>query len=255
MDRPVVISDVDGVLRAKKGSVGYEIEDAVRSFCGKGGIFIMITGAPSSHVPTNLPAHIVLAEAGGIMQMVEEGGLRKFQPGVEAVNQLKSWLGINPKWNDGLAHIDGESVIIEGPRETSLTFLVGNPPHYEGLHTSISLRDLKRRVDLAIQVQSLPLTVSLGEDTTYEYMDVFSMTKARVLNHLIEQTDWRGAYLLGDGQPELEAMMLLEVIPVGFSNSIEKIRALARERGVFIDLPGPEGGVVEFFRQLKSGKI
>lgn len=251
----VVFCDVDGVLREDKvAPVPLESYQAITAFQEAGNIFNMITGAPLAHVP-NLPAHIIFAEAGGVLvRPKEEGGLQIFEPGRQKISQLRQCLGIFAE--DGMVETSLGSIIIEGPRRhTSLTFLVGRPPHYPGCITSAKIEEVISWVEELVKKLALPLSLSIGHDTSYSYSDIFSMTKGLAIQTAMQLAGWSRAYVAGDKFPDYEAMLLPGVIPVGFANSIKKIRDLARERGVYIDLPGPTGGLAEFFRQVNSERI
>ena len=246
----VVFCDVDGVLRKRKGiAVTPEIHREITLFRGDGGIFNMITGAPLAHVP-DIPAHMVFAEAGGVK--VVQGKKYVFEQGQAAVLALRQRLGILQE--DGIVETSRGSLIVEGPhRDTSLTFLFGCPPHYPGCVTSADMDEVNGWIHGVIREFSLRL--SIGHDTTYSYSDIFSLTKRQTVEAAMCEAGWRCAYFLGDQNPDCDAMCVPGIIPVGFSNSIDEIQLLAQGNGVYIDLPGPEGGVVEFFRQLNSGKL
>lgn len=248
----VVFCDIDGVLRGRKGEpVSPDTYEEIMSFRGDGGIFNMITGAPLAHVPT-IPAHMIFAEAGGVRIMPEQSGMYVFEQGRTAILELRDRLAIFQE--DGIVETPFGSLIVEGPRRfTSLTLLFGYPPHYPGYVTSAKMEEINAWIDEL--VRELSLTLSLGHDTTYSYSDIFSLTKRQAVAIAMGEAGWERAYFLGDKHPDLEAMLLPGIVPVGFSNSIEEIRILARERGVYIDLPGPTGGVAEFFRQLNNGHI
>lgn len=245
----VVISDVDGVLREGKGiAVPSKIRQGVASFRRKGGIFNMITGGPLAHVP-DIPAHMVFAEAGGVR--VTPRGKYVFEEGRVSVLALRQHLGILQK--NGFVETSFGSLIVEGPRWTSLALLFGCPSHYPGCVTSANMEEVHARIGkLGLK---FPLMLSKAHDTNFGYVDVFSFTKRQAIEAAMCEAGWDNAYFLGDKDPDFEAMSLKGIIPVGFPNSIEEIRALARERGVYIDLPGPQGGVAEFFRRLNNGKI
>ena len=246
---PVVFCDVDGGLRRQKGvRISSEIRQAVTSFNEDLGIFYMITGAPLEHVP-DLPAWRIFAEAGGVYVRKQD---HIFEPGREAVLELRRRLEIFQE--DGVVETSWGSVIVEGPKRfTSLTLLFGRPPHYPGAVTSADMEEVNAWIGEF--ARELSLTLSVGHDTTYSYSDIFSVTKRQTVAAVMEEERLLHAYFLGDKHPDLEAMLVPGIIPVGFSNSIKDIQVLAQRKGVYIDLPGPEGGVVEFFRLLKEGKI
>lgn len=251
MPKIVVFCDVDGVLKRKAMVVSSETVEEIVLFQQNGDIFSMVTGAPLAHVP-DIPAYLILAESGGVIKLAGVDGFGIFEPGREAINELRWVLQIYEE--DGMVHTPHGSLIVEGPRRyTSMTFLFGEPPHYPGRVTSAQMEEVNTR--LRRLIQRLPLTLSVGHDTSYSYIDVFSMTKRQSIQTAMQKAGWDSAYVAGDRYPDYEAMLLPGVIPVGFSNSIEEIRVLAQEIGVYINLPGPEGGVAEFFRRLNNGQL
>ena len=250
-EKPVVMADVDGVLRDTKSSVPAVTREQIEKFHARGGIFGMITAAPFEHIP-EIPAHILCAESGAVCRFPERDGLQIFEPGRLAIAELKQCLGIEV--DNGLARLCGQPVIVEGPRKASLTLLSGKPPHYPDLSVPSLSEELMGELEKAIQEHELDLHVSCASDTTYAWVDIVSVTKARTMEVQVELLG-KGIFFLGDGEHDFWAMKVPGVIPVGFSNSIPKIQELADKTGVLINLRGPDGGAAEFFRRLNEGEI
>ena len=163
----------------------------------------------------------------------------------DAIKRLRRRLGIEV--DDGPSLIPGVgTVIVEGGRWASLTLLTGTPPHYPGVMGDAALEPLKPLVwQYGLQAMS-------GRDTVYKWLDCIPGGKELTVRRFLD----RGPlYYLGDGFNDLASMELSGVIPVGFQNSIPEIQALAKQRGIYVDLPGPDGGVTEFFQRLNSGKL
>jgi hypothetical protein len=257
MEGIAALSDVDNTLREKKGAVRAETIKAIREFQRAGGVSGVHTGAPSHHIPREVPAHIILGESGGVMEIPERGGRSIYEPGRAIIARLRVELGIQEE--DGLTHTPWGPAILEGPRYTSLTFLTGAPPHYPGVQVATPLEVLHAGVMKTLGRLGLrEVWLSVGSDTSYSWLDVRTMSKARAVANLLpmlREGDIHTIYVLGDDRSDFEAMLVPDATPVGFANSIQEIRALARERGVYVDLPGPTGGVAEFFRRLNSGQL
>lgn len=248
-----VIADIDEILRENKQPLPEDVREGLRKFQGKGGELTCITGAPLGHVPKPLfsIAKVIFAEMGGVS--LKEGEMTLFK--AEEIEHLRSLLGITA--SDGFQEIEEGNVIIEGPRQASLTLLFGKPPHYP-IQSTADFGRAKERIELLIKEHrlSVHLTPGKGSQHEYQWLDITVTTKAETVKRLLAQDDPGGPiFYLGDGGSDFEAMKILEVIPVGFTNCLPEIQELAQSRGVFIPLPAPHGGTVAFFSSLLKGEV
>ncbi len=249
---PLVVSDIDGVLRRDKQPLPADIREALGRFKEKGGELVCITGAPLHNVPFELfdLSNLVLAEMGGVRR---RGGKVELV-GAEAIELLRALLGIAPFW--GLQEIEEGTVIVDGPRDASLCLFSGAPPHWPST-AAADLSLVEKRVSSLITQHGLSLSVMPGRDETYGWLDMTVTTKAEAVQRLLE--DLAGpcseVYYLGDTESDLPAMQLSGVIPVGFLNCIPRIQALAREQGIFIPQNASDRGVVEFFSRFLNREL
>ena len=246
---PIVFCDVDGTLRrGKNGAVSGETIEAASRFIYNGNTLYLITGAPVAHLPRGWKEWTsgAYVELGGVL-LLPTGEMRVCgEEALPAIERLRARLGIEV--DDGWAQLpDGlGSVIVDGGRSASLTLLTGTPPHYPGLVGDAALEDL---VPI---VQKAGLQSILGGDTVYRWLDCVLSGKETAVQPFLGKDS---VFYLGDDRNDVGAMKLPGVIPIGFANSISRIRELAQKGGTYIDLPGPEGGVAEFFRRLNNGKL
>lgn len=245
------VSDVDEILRHNKGPVSQENQRNLIKY-GKNGIFI--TGAPLTHVPKELfmlQAATVLAEQGSVKWQKEKDNVVLMAGAIEII---KSKLGIATE--DGLCEFDGQgSVIVEGPRISSLTFLFGAPPHYP-FSTTADREMVKSKIHNIIQEESLPISIYSGEDETYTYLDLITTTKRETAQRLIrEGILTRPFYYVGDKRNDLAVMELDGVVPVAFPNCIGEVISIARAKGIYIPFLPYEEGLTKFFDFIHNGKL
>jgi len=242
-----VVADLGGILREDKLPLPKEVEGWLRRFVDKGGELICITGAPLSHIPTSLfeIAKVIFAEMGAVRW--ERGKTTLY--GASEIEELRSLLNI--KEESGPAKIKGiGEVIIEGPREASLTLLFGSPPHYPGIVTDGDFCRAKVFIEYLLKEHDLALHIIPGQGKGYAWIDIAPMTKEKTLfNFLISRNPHGRCFYLGDEESDIAPMKLPRVIPVGFPNCHPEIQKLARIRGIFINVPAPKG-VVEFLKLL-----
>ena len=255
---PVVISDIDGVLRDNKEPPSKELCEIIIRLCApelhdiaRGMLFFMITGAPVAHLPS-LPALLAFAESGAVKRLGNGDYVVKGK-GMNAIRTLRKLLRITRE--DGLDEIEEGSIIIEEPRFCSLTLLFGQPPHYPDTKTTAPPSIVEERIRRLIAHAQLPLQVIPARSRTYAWLDIVATTKAEVIKELLAQKEWMRAYYLGDGSNDLEVMRFPSIVPVGFRNSIEEIKELARMRGIYIAIPGPIGGALRFFEKLVQNEL
>jgi len=242
-----VVADVGGILREDKLPLPKEIEEWLRKFVQRGGEFVCITGAPLSHIPKPLfeIAKVIFAEMGGVRW---EGGKTTLY-GASEVAELRSLLNIQEESGPTMVKGIGE-VIIEGPREVSLTFLFGAPPHYPGLVVDADFHRARILIEHLIREHDLALYVIPGQGEGYSWLDIAPVTKEKtVANFLTSRNPHGRCFYLGDEENDIAPMKLPRVIPVGFPNCHSEIQKLAKTRGIFINIPAPKG-VVEFLRLL-----
>lgn len=254
--RITVISDVDDVLRRGKEPVAQEVGEAICEFRARGSRFLMITGAPKSHLPLYIPADAYFAETGAVWK--REG--RKWtysKKAKEAIGALRASLGIAKE--DGLDEIEEGTIIVEGIRSCSLTILFGHPPHYPSFEGTAQKEEVERRITQIIsEDERLFSSIHRGSgvatigERPYEWIDITVTTKALTVEKILQGCEHQEAYYLGDGRNDLDAMNLPGITPVGFRNSIPQIQELAQQRGIYIPLPAPPEGVVRFFDLLQQ---
>lgn len=246
-----VFSDIDKTIRWNKDSPSPATQKAIEDFLSKG-TFIPITGGPLAHVPEFLLKNFVLVESGAVGYW--PGGKEEIlvsQEKQNALAQLMSFLGIQ-KTHGVVTMSNGCKVILEGPRKASSTYVTGRHPDYRDVHITTPLEELGRMVRSYIEEKQLPLTVSEGTAETYGWEDVRSCEKDEAVRCFLKRNGISSAYFLGDGFNDLAAMQLEQIIPVGFANSIPEIQEIAKERGIFVNRLGPDGGVVEALSIIKD---
>lgn len=252
----LVISDVDDILRRGKDAVDPKVKQAIREFRTQEAKFVVITGAPASHLPLYLPADVYFAESGAVWKR-RKGKWMYSKEAKRVIDALRASLGITKE--DGLDEIEEGKIIVEGMRSCSLTILFGHPPHYPSLESTARKEDVERRVaqivsrdkQLFSSIHQGSGRATLGEQL-YEWIDITVTTKALTVAQILQRSDHQEAYYLGDGRNDFDAMNLPRIIPVGFKNSIPQIQELAQQRGIYIPLPAPPEGVVQFFDLLKQ---
>ncbi|MFH1575449.1 MAG: hypothetical protein ABIB55_00710 [Candidatus Nealsonbacteria bacterium] len=242
------VSDIDEILREEKKPISREMQESLNRY-GQEGIFI--TGAPLSHVPQELfmlQAATILAEHGAVKW---RRGQNNVVSGARDIEIIRKKLGISI--NDGFQEMDEHcSVIIEGPRTSSLTFLFGAPPHYPFCATA-NRESIKDKIQDIIQEDGLSVSIYQGEDKVYTWLDLITSTKKDAIQQLIiDGTLSAPFFYIGDKENDLEVMQLEEVVPVAFPNCICDIISLARQRGIYIDCLPYEGGVSKFFAQING---
>jgi hypothetical protein len=248
----LVISDVDGILRAGKGEVDKKLVCTIEEFCGSENELWLVTGAPVSHLPA-VCFHRGFGEFGTI-EVTSRGDQHVLYPEVRSVFQtMRRALGLCCE--DGLDNLQGTiPVIIEGPRECSLTLLFGNPPHYPELGTSWTegiAEMAKRRVREVAARECLSVRIQVGTDTTYGWLDIKAVTKAEVMFERLPE----GEKIFCADDTDLSLLEMPGVIPVGFANSTEKIRVFAQTHGLFYNRPAPQGGMIQFLEDIQKGRV
>ncbi len=250
--KTIVISDVDGVLRQNKKPISVPLFEKIKEISSNGTEFIAISGAPLEHLEdlSTLSSARIFAEMGGV-ELVRNNG-SNFREILASnshhIDFLKKALGFRVE--KGIDKIDKIEVIVEGPRFTSLSIITGSPPHYNyEVPTSFAIRTkLLQKIEDLIRHYGLNLTVMPGEDNLYQWIDVVSITKTQMVEKIVKnKTNIKKIYYLGDGASDLGPMKLSQIIPVALKNSIEEIKKIAWEKGVYINEEGDKGAL-EFLK-------
>jgi hypothetical protein len=249
--RTLILCDVDDVLRPGKQPMALDLIQLIFKVRTKNIHVGMITGGAFSQLP-NFPVDLAFAESGGVMRL--PGGCMYVVGNLNGIIAgFDQYLGVNSV--EGWQEPPVGGVILDCLRFSSRGFLFGRPPHYPGLHAAASYEDFLARASEYVFLQAPHLSIVPGTANGYRWFDVVSTTKEKTVLQLMEGSIYGKIYYLGDGNNDLAAMQLPDITPVGFSNSIAQIQEIARSRGHYIDLPGPEGGSYEFFRRLRDGEL
>ncbi|HEX9721834.1 MAG TPA: hypothetical protein VGA53_01075 [Candidatus Paceibacterota bacterium] len=241
----IVFTDVDETQRWGKDDISSANAEAIKNF-REHGLLIPITGAPLWHIPPELQGGIMYGESGGVLQLPNKQIVELVpEEGTEAIRKLRSLLGICAM--EGLDFIDGDSVLLEGPRYVSLTLVSGRHPHYPGKVGTISIEKLEERIGRLIEDHRLPLVIRKGVADTYSWLDITVLfEKHNAVACFLERTGLCGVYYLGDGANDVESIKHPCVVPVGFKNSIPEIQTTCKDHGILIrDKDGPDGGAAE----------
>ncbi|HID39178.1 MAG TPA: hypothetical protein EYP36_06660 [Calditrichaeota bacterium] len=180
MKRRLIISDIDGILREDKKPIEPVLVESLLDIT-KNVLLVCITGAPLHHVPEVLfdCSWMIFAEMGGVKW--KKGRVEIHSQKQKYIQEIKEVLGIASDKEDGEVETYLGKVILEGPRKTSLTFLIGEPEHYQGQKGSLYFEDLQTFLKFVIDVKKLPLKISVGADKKYQWIDVISCTKKETI--------------------------------------------------------------------------
>jgi hydroxymethylpyrimidine pyrophosphatase-like HAD family hydrolase len=254
----IVFSDIDKTIRWDKGPLSSRTEQAILKFSACGGLFIPITGGPRNHIPNSILNPLAFAESGALCLFTDRR--RRYiiasQNEISAIQSLKKILNINVR--DGPCKILGEyPVIIEGIREASLTIICGQHslyPHLDGQDTC-SIFEISEIIAQIIRKNSLPLNFIVGTAETYSWLDITGgFRKDDAIDWFVNTFKFSKVYFMGDGMNDYEAMLLPNVTPVGFRNSIPEIKEIITQReGIMIaQSDGPDGGVVAALERITN---
>lgn len=242
---PLVFTDIDNTMRWDKDPILPENEQAIQKFQKKGGTLIAVTGAPLWHIPRILRRTLAFGESGGVLAFPDDRIITLVpDEGLSAMWELRRYLGIDV--SAGMFQINGEKVIVEGPRYSSLTLASGDHPDYPDDKGTISIDTLDEQVQMIIEECQFPLVANKGKVKNYEWIDVTArFEKHHAVTCFMGSVDRKEAYFLGDGLNDLEAMEDDSIIPVGFSNSVPQVQEIARKKGILINQDGPDGGAAQ----------
>lgn len=235
-----IISDVDGVLRQNKEPIGKQVIQAINQVVEKGVNFSALSGAPMHHLEDLFEIPItVFGEMGGVKWNGLSGEIEIDEEKREEIEDFKKIISL--KKEDGLTKIklDGISVpvIVEGPRFTSICILGGNPPHYPWRVPPII--EKAKKIEEIIERHGFKLYCIPGRDERYNWLEIVSVAKVETVSQLIKEN--QKVYYIGDNNSDFQVMKKLPVIPVAIENSIPEIKEIAKQRGICINKPGPQG--------------
>ena len=241
-----IISDVDGVLRQDKEPIGKQVIQAIKQVA-RGVNFSALSGAPIHHLEDLFEIPItVFGEMGGVKRNGLSGEIKIDEEKRKEIEDFKEIISL--KKEDGLAEIklDGRSVpvIVEGPRFTSICILGGSPPHYPWRVPPIIEKVVEKIEEIierhGFKLSCIPGSIPEKESKNYNWLEIVSVTKEETAKQLIKET--QRVYYIGDGTSDFQVMEKLPgIIPVAIENSIPEIKNLAKQRGICIDKPGPQG--------------
>ena len=252
--KPSIISDVDGVLRQDKKPIEPQVLQAIQQVIENEVDFSALSGGPIGHLKDlfKIPKITIFGEMGGVKVISGNGLSDKVEIKVdeqkrEEIEEFKKVISLQSE--DGLTEIKIDSfsmsVIVEGPRYTSICMLGGNPPHYPWRIPRIM--EAAEEINGLIRDYGFKLNCIPGKDENYDWLEIVSLTKVMSVEQLIGGK--QKVYYIGDNNSDLQVMKKLPVIPVGLKNSISEIRDIAKKRGIYIDKPGPEG-FIQFIKDF-----